>query len=159
MVCVSIMHAHTHTHTHAYTHAHTHIHTHTYKHVSTWCACPLRTHIHTHTHTYTYTYTRTSHTHTHTHVYTHIKTCLDIDRGSSVKVKHSFVRELSNIVEFEYRRPLISDLAPALGRYLGRSYPGHTKSKSKARNRHGPHTAAKSEISGHIYSNSTILLN
>jgi len=25
-----------------------------------------------------------------------------IDRGSSVKVKHSFVRELSNVYEFEY---------------------------------------------------------
>jgi len=30
---------------------------------------------------------------------------------------------------------------------------GKTKSKSKAKNRHGPHTAAKSEISGHTYSN------
>ena len=29
-----------------------------------------------------------------------------LDRGSSVKVKHSFVRELSNTIEFEYVWPL-----------------------------------------------------
>jgi len=33
-----------------------------------------------------------------------------------------------------------------------------TKSIPEAKNRHGPHTAAKSEISGHAYSNSDILL-
>jgi len=102
------------------------------------------------------------------YIYTHVYTY--IDRGSSVKAKHSFVRELSNIVEFEYVWPLISDWRPCggrddslpsilLGRYLGRSYLGRTKSKSKAKNRHGPYTVAKSETRGHTYSNSTILLN
>ena len=43
-------------------------------------------------------------------------------------------------------------VGPNLVRHLGRSYLGRTKSKSKAKNRHGPHTAAKSEISGYIYS-------
>jgi len=28
--------------------------------------------------------------------------CVYVDRGSSVKVKHSFIRELSDIVEFQY---------------------------------------------------------
>jgi len=51
------------------------------------------------------------------------------------------------------------EVGPTLGRYLGRSYLGRTKSKPKAKNRHGPHTAQKSEISGHIYSNSTLFLN
>jgi len=32
------------------------------------------------------------------------------DPGSSVKVKHSFVRELSNIIEFEYMWPLFKSL-------------------------------------------------
>jgi len=36
------------------------------------------------------------------YVYIHIHTCIYIDRGSSVKVKHSFVRESSNIYEFEF---------------------------------------------------------
>ena len=39
--------------------------------------------------------------------------CLYIynDRRSSEKEKHSFVCELSNIVEFKYMSPLISDFA------------------------------------------------
>jgi len=39
------------------------------------------------------------------------------------------------------------------------SYLAQTKSTSEAEIRHGPHTTAKSKTSGHICSNSTILLN
>jgi hypothetical protein len=42
--------------------------------------------------------------------------------------------------------------------WVGPTQP-QTKSISEATNRHGFHTAAKSEISGHIYSNTYILLN
>ena len=53
----------------------------------------------------------------------------------------------------------LAQVGPTLSRYLNRSHLGRTQSKSKAQNRHSPHRAAKSEISSHIHSNSTILLN
>jgi len=36
------------------------------------------------------------------HAHIHIRIYVHIDHGSSVKVKHSFVRKLSNVDEFEY---------------------------------------------------------
>ena len=42
-------------------------------------------------------------------------TIVRVDRGSSAKAKHSFVRELSNMYESEYVLPLISDFAAVCG--------------------------------------------
>ena len=43
--------------------------------------------------------------------------------------------------------------------YLGQVVPAPNQIKIKAENRYGPHTAGKSEISGHMYPNYTMLLN
>jgi len=43
-----------------------------------------------------------------------------LDRGSSVKVKHLFIQEMSNIVWFEFVQLLISDLAAVWGERGGR---------------------------------------
>ena len=69
--------------------------------------------------------------HTYRHTY--------LDRGSSAIVQHSSVYKLSNIHECEYIWPLISyDRTLKIRRHISKS---------------------KSEISGHIYSNSYILFN
>ena len=39
---------------------------------------------------------------THIYMYIHIYMCTHIDRGSSVKMNHLFVGELSTIEEFEF---------------------------------------------------------
>ena len=77
--------------------------------------------IYTYTYTYTYKYMYIHlHIHIHTCIHTYIRTYIDIyiyiDRGSSVQVKNSFVRELSNIVEFEYVGPLLQTWRPCGGR-------------------------------------------
>jgi len=96
------------------------------------------------------------------------------------KSETSFVRELSNIVEFECMWLLISDLAALWGlwrfwafdfdcvrprwdlfRYLLSVGPTWAKRNPNRRPKiiMDPHTDAKSEISVHIDSNSTMLLN
>ena len=94
-------HTHTHTSTHTYVRIHTHSNTHTLKHTRTHTLARAHTHTHsywhphiymricTHSHTHTYTHWHT-HTHTGTHkhthtedTYTHMYTCLALERVMS----------------------------------------------------------------------------
>ena len=121
-----------------------------------------RTQVHAHSHTHTHTH---AHTHTHTHTQTH-----SVHRGRHQVIWKADAKSLSQQIWAERIR---DDFRPSflIAFGLGRTYPGIypgyvlprlnfvTKSKSKAKNRHDPHTAVKSENSGHTYSKSYILLN